>query len=112
MNKGGKRGTNAKKSTRVTLGAYAEPQGMLLLANLSSALGISIIHTEFVHRGTVWSARLTSPDALKRITQRKDNKSQTASEDVFEDAAIRPDITIGSRWKQLVTSCADSGLSD
>jgi len=112
VNKGEKRGTNAKKSTRVTLGASAEPEGLLLLANLSSAFGISIIHTEFVNRGTVWSVRLTSPDDLERITQWKDNKSQTAPEDVFEDTAIRPDITIGGRWKQLVTSCSDIGLID
>lgn len=98
MNKGEKRGTNAKKSTRVTLGASAEPEGLLLLANLSSALGISIIHTEFVNGGTVWSARLASPDDLERMTQWKGNKSQTAPEDVFDDTTVRRDITIGSRW--------------
>ena len=48
VNKGEKLGTNAKKSTRVTLGACAEPEGLLLLAILSSALGISIIRTDFV----------------------------------------------------------------
>jgi hypothetical protein len=64
VNKGEKLGTNAKKSTRVTLGACAEPEGLLLLANLSSALGISIIHTEFV-TGYSLVCKTASPDDLK-----------------------------------------------
>jgi len=111
VNKGEKLGTNAKKSTRVTLGAYAEPEGLLLLANLSSALGISIIHTEFV-TGYSLDCKTASPDDLKLIIQWKDNKSQTAPEDVFENNVVRPDITIGSSLKQLVISCSDSGLND
>ena len=100
MNKRKKRGTNAKKSTRVTLGAWAEP-GLLLLANLSSALGISIIHTEFVNRGTVWSARLTSPDDLERIAQRKDNKIQLPLKTYLRTLPLGqtlPSAVDGSNW--------------